>query len=101
MRKRHTRWYFDPANMKVYEVVLLPQNAPMARVRDVGRSEYAEYYVDPKRLGRTEIEAIKLAKKDIEAACAENRRERNKLEIEAFEINRLLNVCNNANHNRA
>jgi hypothetical protein len=94
MSKRHTRWYFDPGLMKAYEVVLHPQNTDMARVHDVGRSEHAAYYVDPKRLGRTEVEAIKLSKEDIEAARVENSRKLNELEKESFEIHRLLKICN-------
>jgi hypothetical protein len=93
-RDLHEYYYFDPDSMKTYKVIAIPQikDARM-KVYDADTNPRACYFVNPKWLGRTEVEAIKLAREDIERVRAENSRKLNELEKEAFEIHRLLMIC--------
>ncbi len=94
MNDLHTFWYFDPSTRKAYKVIAIPQNNSfMMQVYDADRDPRASYYVIPGLLGRTEIEAIRLAKASIVKLQEENHAERDRLQREDDELTRLLSVC--------
>jgi hypothetical protein len=89
----HEFYYLDLSNFTVYKVRVIPQiETPMMKVYDVGRSPSSYYLVDPKRLGRTQREAIRTAMEELKEALNEVMREAEQVEYKRIRIVKLLEL---------
>lgn len=89
----HTFYYLDLADFRVHKVIAIPQiDTPMMKVYDEGRSPSAYYMVDPKRLGRTQREAVRTALPELEDAYKEVNQEAEAVEHKRTRIVKLIEL---------
>jgi hypothetical protein len=95
-------YYFDTSVLKAFKVIAIPQTeAVRMKVSDADRDPRAYYFVPAELLGRTEAEAIRLAKGYIQGAQDANHLQRDELQRDDDELCRLLAVCDEYDQNRS
>jgi hypothetical protein len=86
----------------VTQLIAIPQTEDVRmKVYDADRDPRTYYFVPAELLGRTEAEAIRLAKGYIEGAREDNHKVRDALQRDDNELCRLLSVCDEYDQSRS